>query len=118
MRRHVGTLGHEAHVAQRAGADDGPETRALDRVELAGFATVDQVEQPRKAVAQVEAAAAAVTDIEDALEFLVERFAIVKIISLPGDRMSCWGFEAALAMIGRFAHGRMQVPDATPATQE
>ena len=64
---------------------------------------------------EIEAAAAAVADIEDALEFLLERFAIVKIISLPGDRMSCWGFEAALAMISRIAHGRMQVPDTTSA---
>ncbi len=66
---------------------------------------------------EIEAAATAVTDIKDALEFRLERFAIVKIISLPGDRMSRWGFEAALAMIGRIAHGRMQAPDTTPAAQ-
>ncbi len=66
---------------------------------------------------EIEAAATAVADIEDALEFLVERLAVVKFISLPGDRMSRWGFEAALAMIGRIAHGRMQAPDATPAAQ-
>ncbi len=92
-----------------------PEDFFGDSVDFTAGGFVNGIKQCRKCMTEIKAAAAAVTDIEDALEFLVERFAIVKIISLPGDRMSCWGFEAALAMISRIAHGRMQVPDTTSA---
>ena len=45
-------------------------------VDLAGLALVDQVEQAGKGVAQIEAAAAAVTDVEDALHL---RFCLAAI---------------------------------------
>ena len=44
VRRHIGTLRHEAHIAQRAGIDDGLEILAIDRVQFAGLRFVDQVE--------------------------------------------------------------------------
>ena len=96
--------------------DNLPEDHFGDSVDFTAGGFVNGVKQCRKRMTEIEAAATAVAYIEDALEFLLERFAIVKIISLPGDRMSRWGFEAALAMIGRIAHGRMQTPDTRSAT--
>jgi hypothetical protein len=97
VRRHVRTLGHEAHVAQRAGVDDGLEVRAGDAVELARLRPVDQVEQPREAVAQVEAAAAAVTDVEDPPQLGVEFRRVVERFVAPVERMADRRIEAALA---------------------
>ncbi len=48
MRRHVRTLRHEAHVAQRARVDDGLVVRWRDGVELAGRRVVDEVEEAGK----------------------------------------------------------------------
>ena len=93
-----------------------PEDFFGNSVDFTAGGFVHGIKQCRKCMTEIEAAATAVTDIEDALEFLLERFAIIKIISLPGDRMSRWGFEAALAMIGRIAQGRIQVPDTRAAT--
>src|SRR5262249_29035330 len=67
MRRHVRALRHEAHVAERAGFDDLAVILGIDLVELAARGLVDHVEEAREAVAKIEAAATAVTDIEDAL---------------------------------------------------
>ena len=61
MRRDIGTLRHETHVAQRARIYDRLETAAVDGIEFAAFRVVDQVEQPRKGIAQIEAPAAAQT---------------------------------------------------------
>ena len=117
MRGNVRTLGHVTHVTQVTMVYNLPEDLFRDGVDFTAGGLVNGIKQCRKRVTEIETAATAVADIEDALEFLVECFAIVKFISLPGHRMPRRGFEAALAMIGRFAHGRMQVPDATPATQ-
>jgi hypothetical protein len=51
VRRHVGALGHEAHVAERAGLLDFGVLLFRHAIELAGRTVVDQVEQPRKGVA-------------------------------------------------------------------
>ena len=67
VRRHIGALRHEAHVAERAGVGDLAVVVDCDAVELAGRRIVDQVEQAREAVAEIEAAPAAVADVEDAL---------------------------------------------------
>ena len=101
MRRHIGALGHEAHVAQRAGFDDRLESFALHRVEFAGRRIVDQVEQARERVAQIEAAAAAVADVEDAAQFGVELGFVVEIGIVPRQRMAraaCRDRLHALAM--------------------
>jgi hypothetical protein len=52
---------------------DLPEHLPLDAADLALRRRVDRIEQCRKCVTQVEAAAAAVADLEYALEFLFER---------------------------------------------
>ena len=95
MRRHVGALGHEAHVAQGASVDHGLEVGAGDRVELAGRGVVDQIEQARKAVAQIEAAATAMADVEHAPELGVERGRVVERRLRPLDRVAGGGFGAA-----------------------
>ena len=54
VRRHVGALGHEAHVAQGAGIDDLGELLLAQIIDRFVRAFVDRVEQDREAVAQVE----------------------------------------------------------------
>ncbi len=71
--------------------------RLGDAIELAGRALVDQVEQPREAVAQIEAAAAAVTDVELPLHLRLDRGQVVVGRIAPGDRMAERRVEAALA---------------------
>jgi len=51
----------------------------IDAVELPGLRLVDQLEQRRKGVAQIEAAPAAVANIEYPLEFLLERGRIIEL---------------------------------------
>ena len=53
------------HISHRVQASTtGLEILAVDRIELAGLGLVDQVEQPRETVAQIEAAPASVADVE------------------------------------------------------
>ena len=95
VRRHVGALGHEAHVAKRAGLFDLGVVRLLHAVDFAGRAVVDQVEQPREGVAQIEAAAAAVADVEDALHLRFERL----LVPEPGSANRAhggWGLPGCL----------------------
>ena len=79
VRRRVRAHGHEAHVAERAGVHDRLEARGVDRIQLARFGFVNQVEQARKGVAEAEAAPAAVADVEDAARFPLQRLAVVEI---------------------------------------
>src|SRR5262249_27806994 len=72
MRRHVGTFGHEAEVAERAGLDHAREVLALHVMQLAAGGLVDEIEQPREAVAEIEAAPAAMADVEDPAHLRVE----------------------------------------------
>ena len=100
MRRHVRALRHEAHVAKRAGLDDRCEIGRLHLVEFAGRAFVDQIEKARETVAEIEAAPAPVTDVEDAAHFLIELPAIVEVWVVPIEGMAgrCFGtafFRAA-----------------------
>src|SRR5204862_1115771 len=99
VRRHVWALGHEAHVAERAGLFDFGVSLLRHAVDLAGRTRVDQVEQPREGIAEIEAAAAAVTDVEDALHLLFERRLVPEPRVLPIEGVTGRGFEAA------FAHG-------------
>src|SRR5262249_38068364 len=68
-------------------------------VDLAARAVVDQVEQAREGIAEIEAAPAAVADFEDPLHLLLERLLIPEPRALPVQGETGWGFEAA------FAHG-------------
>ena len=101
MRRHVRALRHEAHVAQITVVDDFPVDLLVDAVDLARGGLIDRIKQCRKGVAQTEAAAAAVADVEDALELLVERGFVVEIGITPVERMPGGGFETAFPCGGR-----------------
>ena len=97
MRGHVRALGHVADVAQVTLVDDLGEIRLGNAVDFAGLALVDQVEQRRKRIAQAHAAAAAVTDIENALELGVEFGGIVELGVVPVQRMPGGCNEIAFA---------------------
>src|SRR5690242_8781544 len=97
MGRHVRALRHEAHVAQVAVVDDLPEDLLVYRMHLAGGCGIHCIEQRRECVAQAEATAAAVADVEDALQLLVERSLVVKSGIAPVERVTRWRFETSLA---------------------
>src|SRR5689334_24136978 len=97
MRRNIRALRHEAHVAQVAVIDDVPVNLLVDAVELEGFGFVDGVEQRRERIAEAEAAATAMTDVEDAFELLLERAFIVELGAPPVERMTRGLLETALA---------------------
>src|SRR5579872_2609373 len=88
MRRHVGTLGHEAHVTQVAVVHHFPVDLAIDTIELHGLRGVDRIEQCWKRVAEAEAAPAAVADLEHALELASDRRLVVELRIAPIDRVS------------------------------
>jgi hypothetical protein len=88
VRRHVWTFCHEAHVAQCAGINDALEGVTRHAIDFAGLGLVDQIEELGKAVAEVEAASAAVTDVKDAPQFLIEFLAIKKIRIVPRQGMA------------------------------
>ena len=85
MRRHVRTLRHVAHVAQVAVVDDVPVDLLVDAVDFAGRRGVDRIEQRRERVAQAEAAAAAVTDVEDPLQLLEQQRFVAILGTAPVD---------------------------------
>jgi hypothetical protein len=99
VRWHVGALGHVADVAQVALVDDFPEffLGHAGGFLIAGF--VDQVEQEWEGIAQRDAAAAAVADVEDALHLLFAGGLVVEPRVLPVYGVSGGCFEIA------FAHG-------------
>ena len=97
VRRDIGALCHEAHVAQRAGIDDRLEIGRVEMLDILMGAFVDQVEQLGKTVAQVEATAATVTDIENAAQLRIEIRFVIKSFILPRDRVAGRGVQAAFA---------------------
>jgi hypothetical protein len=99
VRRHVGALGHVADVAQVALVDHLPEFLLGHAGGLGIARFVDQVEQGGEGIAQRDAAAAAMADVEDALQFLLAGGLVVEPGVLPVDRVTGGGFEIA------FAHG-------------
>ena len=97
MWRHIGALRHEAHVAKGAGVHDLFEIRARDRVEFAAFQFVDEIEESREGVAQIETAPARVTNIKNPSHFGVELRVVVKIGAAPIQRMPNRGLETAFS---------------------
>src|SRR5512144_1857279 len=95
MRWHIRALRHEAHVAERAGIDHPLEIAAGDAVDFTGWRGVDKIEETRKAVAEIEAPAAAMADVEHAPQFGVDPLGIVKCFVAPGDRVTGRSLEAA-----------------------
>ena len=97
VRRHVGTLRHEAHVAERASVGDLPVVGRRDRVELAACRIVDQIEQPREGIAQIEASPTGVTDVEDAVHLGFGFLPVGEVRIFPRDAMPGGGFQTALS---------------------
>src|SRR5438105_15822315 len=97
MWRHIGAFGHEAHVAQRAGFGDFGEIFGLDAVHVFGRAAVDQLEQPREGIAQIEAAPATMADIENPPHLGIQQCRVMEIGILPSNRMTGRSLKAAFA---------------------
>jgi hypothetical protein len=97
MGRHIRAAHHEAHVAERAGVDHRLVVGLVDTVEFAGFRLVDEVEEAREGVAEIEAAAAAVADVEDTLDLGVQLVPVVEVGIVPIDRVAHRRVEAAFA---------------------
>jgi len=86
-------------VAEGAAGDDLAEAGAVHRIELAGLGLVDEIEQRRESVAEIEAAPATVTDIENAAQFRVNLLGIGEVRIPPVDGMPDRRVHSA------FAHG-------------
>src|ERR1700690_703101 len=99
MRRHVRAFGHVTHVTEIAVVDHFPIGLLIDAVDFAGLRLVDQIEQRRDGVAQVEAAAAAVADFEYPLEFLIERGRVVELRILPAEGVARRRLQTAFAVL-------------------
>ncbi len=87
MRRNIRTLGHETHVTQVTVIHDLPVNLLVHAIELARRRSVDRIEQRGKRIAQAEAAATAVADVEDALQLFLERRFVVERGILPVEGM-------------------------------
>src|SRR3989475_8926339 len=88
---------HVAHIAEVALVHDLPELRLLDAVDFERCACVHEIEERRKRRAQVDAAAAAMTDTEYAIELGEQLFFVVEIREAPFNRMAGRGFQAPFA---------------------
>ena len=95
MGRHIGTLGHEAHVTQRAGVNDGLVIGRRHAVQFATFTIVDQVKKFWKTVTQIKTASTAMADIEDTGQFGLNRLHVVIGFILPVNRMPGGSLGAA-----------------------
>ena len=58
---------------------------------------IDQIEQAREGIAEIEAAPAAVTDVEDAPHLGVELLGVGEVGIAPVDRVARGRFKAAFA---------------------
>ena len=96
MRRHIRAFGHVTHVAEVTLVDYFPIGLLIYAIEFAGLRPIDQIEQGRKGIAQIEAAAAAMADIEYPFEFLLQRTGVIELrIRLPKG-MACGRLQIAL----------------------
>ena len=95
VRRRVGAHGHEAHVAERAGIRDRLEAGGVHGIELARLRLIDQVEQPRERITEIEAASAAVADVEDPPGLPLERLGVVELGVSP-----VYGMAEGRALVG------------------
>src|SRR5690242_5483038 len=93
----IGALRHEAHIAEVAAIGHLPEFLLFDSIQLAGGPLVYQVEQAGKCCAQIDAAAAAVANIEHTLHLGEQLWFVVKIGIFPIERMTFWSLKAAFS---------------------
>ena len=97
MRRRVGALGHEAQVAEVAFVHDLPVILLVHAVDFHGGRFIDEIEQRGKGVAQVHAAPAAMTQVEDALHLLQQRLLVIEGGVPPFHRMTLRRLQIAFA---------------------
>src|SRR5207248_57504 len=116
VRRHVRAFGHETEIAERAGLDDGGEVLALHPLDFAAGRSIHQIEQPGKAVAEIEAAPAAMTDIEDPAHLRIELGGIGELRIRPGKRVAGGRVEAAFGH--RFVPSKVRSPIAAPSAEQ
>ena len=72
VRRYIGALGFSTEVAKKTLLDDFVVIGLINTINFQGVGLVDQIEQRGKRITQTDTTAAAVTDIEDSLEFGIE----------------------------------------------
>ena len=95
--RQVGALGLGAEIAQEALFDDLAVVVPVDAVHLHRVRLVDEIEQGRKRLAEVHAAAAAVADVEYPGEFGIHGVAVVEVGALPVDGLEPRRFETTFS---------------------
>jgi len=101
--RHVGAFGHIAEVTEIALLHNLVIIGFGDAVHLHGGGFVDQVEQGGEAVAETDAAAAAVADVIHPLQFCIQLVLVPEIFRAPLDRVSGGCFQAS------FSHGNVLI---------
>jgi hypothetical protein len=94
VRRHVRALGHVAHVAQVTLVDDLAVILLGYAVDLHGLTAVHQIKESRECGAEIHAAAAAMADLEHALELFVEPRLVVEIRGFPVEGMPGGSLQA------------------------
>ena len=105
VRRRVRALGLVAQVAQVALLGDLRVVGLVDAVDLHGRRRVDQVEQGGEGVAQADAAAAAVADVEHAFQFGIQRLLVHELGVGPVQRMPPGRVQVAFARaLGGIGH--------------
>jgi len=77
--------------------DDIPVNLFGNAVDFHRLRLIDRVEQGRERIAKIEAATAAVTDIEDTFKLLEKRNFIVKFFGLPVEWVPGRRLKTALA---------------------
>jgi hypothetical protein len=83
VRGCVRALGHVTEVAHEALVHHFPIVFFIDTIYFHGAALVHQVKQSGKRAAQADAAAASMTNVEDALKLVKARLFVVKVFALP-----------------------------------
>jgi hypothetical protein len=83
VRWRVRALGHVAQVAHEALVNHFPVVFFVDAIYFHGAALVHQVKQSGKRATQADAAAASMTNVEDAFEFVEARLFVVEVFALP-----------------------------------
>jgi hypothetical protein len=84
--------------------DDVPVNLFGNAVDFHRLRLVDRVKQGRERIAQIEAATAAVANIEDAFKLLKKRGFLVKFFGLPGKWVPGRRLKTALASSARQAN--------------
>ena len=98
VRRYVRALGLVTEVTEKALVHNLPVIAFLHAVHFQRRRFIHQVEQGRECVAQRDAAAASVAQVENALKFLEKRPFVVKRRVLPVECVPCRRLKAAFSV--------------------